>query len=84
MTAAGRRCGIALECAREHQARKRGGEAPGDDTGPLFCIAEWWIEPRNEEDWNPVDNRGERTRTSDLIVPNDARYQAAPHPENMA
>jgi hypothetical protein len=24
--------------------------------------------------------RGERTRTSDLSVPNAARYQAAPHP----
>ena len=30
---------------------------------------------------NAFDNRGERIRTSDLIVPNDARYQAAPHPE---
>lgn len=29
-------------------------------------------------------SRGERTRTSGLVVPNDARYRAALHPETRS
>ena len=28
-----------------------------------------------------INGRGERIRTSGLLVPNEARYQAAPHPD---
>ena len=41
----------------------------------------WAIGGRLLNRMNYKDYRGERIRTSDLIVPNDARYQAAPHPE---
>ena len=29
------------------------------------------------------NGRGDWTRTSDLVVPNDARYQTAPHPDAL-
>ena len=32
----------------------------------------------------PTCGRGGGIRTHDLFVPNEARYQAAPHPEGLA
>ncbi len=36
-------------------------------------------------EWNPpADGRGDRIRTYDLLVPNQALYQTKLHPENHA
>ena len=37
--------------------------------------------PEHQTVLRPHRSRGKKTRTSGLVVPNDARYQAAPHPE---
>ena len=51
------------------------------DTDPGIDDALALMMALNSPDLEILGSRGDWTRTSDLGVPNAARYQAAPHPD---
>ena len=69
MRRAGRCCGAALprHTATPRKSPVRAVRYAADRVG-MVCNS------------RRVCGRGGRTRTDDLVVPNDARYQTAPHP----